>query len=305
MGRAVAVAAGCIAWCAGLPVTQAAVNATDDLGRSVTLPHPAQRIISMAPHATELLFAAGAGARVVGVDGYSDVPAAARTLPKIGDNFRLDIERILALRPDLIVLWKGGSSPRQVEQLQRLGIPLFYSGAQQVHQIPDGIDALGTLMGTASVARPAAAQFRQRLQALAATYAARPPVKVFYQVWDQPLYTLNGQQIVSDALRLCGGVNIFAELAATAPMVSTEAVLARDPEAIIGTGENRPSGGINLWRAYPVLTAVRNGNLLSVDGNLMNRAGPRMVDGVAQLCERLEQARRRRSSAEVSARPQR
>jgi iron complex transport system substrate-binding protein len=274
--------------------TAAAVSASDDLGRVVTLPHTAQRIISMSPHATELLAAAGAGARVVGVDSDSDVPSSAKNLPKVGDSFRLDIERIVALRPDLIVLWKGGSAPRQVTQLARLGIPLFYSGAQRVDRIADGVDALGKLMGTDAVAAAAATHLRQRLQTLASTYAARAPVKVFYQVWDQPLYTLNGQQIVSDALRVCGGINIFADLAATAPEVSIEAVLARDPEAVIGTGENSANGGINLWRAYPVLTAVRNGNLMTVDGNLMNRAGPRMVEGVAQLCERLEQARRRR-----------
>ncbi len=293
------ISGACSATAGTTSSTAASVSATDDTGQRITLPRPVRRIVSMAPHATELLFAAGAGAQVVGVDQYSDVPASVSTLPRLGDNFRIDIERIIALRPDLIVLWKDGTPARQAAQLRRLGIPLFFSGASTVAGIADDIAALGRLAGTQATAAPAAALFRQRLATLSAAYAARSPVRVFYQVWDRPLYTLNGRQIVSDALRICGGVNVFAGLAATAPTVSTEAVLAQDPEAVVGTSERGAAGGIFFWRAYPVMRAVRDGHLIVVDGDLLNRAGPRMVEGVAQLCARLDAVRAKRDGTTV------
>jgi iron complex transport system substrate-binding protein len=148
-------------------------------------------------------------------------------------------------------------------------------------------------MGTDAVAGPAAADLRRRMADLRARYANRPVVRTFYQVWDKPLYTLNGKHIVSDALRLCGGENIFARLAVTAPVVSIEGVLQENPEAIFATAEKN-YGGVNLWKPYPTLSAVRNDNLFTIDGNLLNRAGPRMIAGAEQLCEKLEIARSHR-----------
>lgn len=273
----------------------AAISVRDDYGYTVSLQKPAQRIISMAPHVTELLFAAGGGDRVIGAVSYSDYPEAAKRIPNIGDNREIDIERVIAMKPDLIVVWRHGSSDRQVEQLRKLGIPMFYSEPRKLGEIPDSLIRLGQLMGTDNVARQAATDLQQKLAALSAQYANRPPVRLFYQVWDKPLFTLNGQHIVSDAIRLCGGVNIFANMKVTAPSVGIEAVLQEDPEAIVGTAEKSPSdGGVNMWKRYPTLTAVRRGNLFLLDGNLLNRAGPRMIDGTTALCEKLEQARNNR-----------
>jgi iron complex transport system substrate-binding protein len=274
----------------------AAISVQDDYGNTVLLQKPAQRIISMAPHVTELLFAAGGGNRIVGAVSYSDYPEAAKRIPNIGDNREIDMERVIAMKPDLFVVWRHGSSDRQVAQLRQLGIPMYYSEPHKLEDIPDSLVRLGQLMGTDRAARQAAADLQRKLTALAAQYANRPPVRLFYQVWDKPLYTLNGQHIVSDAIRLCGGINIFANMKVTAPSVGIEAVLQEDPEAIIGTVEKSPSdGGVNMWRRYPTLTAVRRGNLFVLDGNLLNRAGPRMVDGAAALCEKLEQARTNRN----------
>jgi iron complex transport system substrate-binding protein len=281
----------------------AVISVLDDNGDTVLLQQPARRIISMAPHVTELLFAAGGGDRIVGAVSYSDYPEAAKRIPRIGDNREIDIERVIAMKPDLFVVWRHGSSDKQVEQLRKLGIPMFYSEPHKLADVPGSLIRLGKLMGTDKEAQKAAADLQQKLDVLTAQYANRPPVRLFYQVWDKPLITLNGQHIVSDAIRLCGGVNIFANMKVTAPNVGIEAVLQEDPEAIIGTAEKSPSdGGVNMWKRYPTLTAVQRGNLFLVDGNLLNRAGPRMIAGAAALCDKLEQARNNRNE-HIKVRP--
>jgi iron complex transport system substrate-binding protein len=267
-----------------------AVTVKDDAGNAVTVNRPARRVISMAPHATELLFAAGGGSHIVGVVNYSDYPEAAKSIPTIGSDREVDIERVLALKPDLIVAWMHNSSARQVDMVRRLGVPVFESDPQTLENIPENVVRLGRLMGTELAANASAAQLRQQLASLRAQYAGRPKVRVFYQVWDKPLYTLGGKHIISDALRMCGGENVFDKLGVTAPIVSIESVLQADPEAIFATAE-KDYGGVNLWKPYGTLTAVRNNNLFTVDGNLFNRAGPRMVAGAAVMCEKLELAR--------------
>jgi iron complex transport system substrate-binding protein len=279
--------------CVAFASTASAVTVRDDAGIAVTLRSPALRVISMAPHVTELLFAAGGGERVVGAVNYSDYPEAANRIPRIGSNRQIDIERVIALKPDLIVAWMHGSSERQIEMVKKLGIPVYHSDPQTLAGIPDSLERLAQLMGTEHAARPVAAALRNRLASLRATYAGRPLVRTFYQVWDKPLYTLSGKSIVTDALRLCGGENIFDKLPVVAPVVTIESVLQADPEAVFGSAEKN-YGGVNLWRQYPTMTAVRNGNLFTVDGNLLNRAGPRMILGAQAMCEKLDQARRHR-----------
>lgn len=277
---------------------QATISVRDDAGRVVTLPRPAQRVISLGAHATELLFSAGAVDRIVGVVQYSDYPEAAQRIPVIGDSQQIDIERVAALKPDLAVVWWHGNIERQLEQLQRLGIPLFYSEPHRLHDIPESVLRFGQLLGTESVARPVAEKMRQHLTMLVRQYQHRPPVRLFYQIWDKPLYTLNGTHIVNDAIQVCGGVNIFSDLTVLAPNVSIESVLHANPEAMISTDERsqQPTGGIHLWEQYPVLQAVQRKNLFILDGNLLNRSGPRMLDGVTALCQTLERARQNRKS---------
>lgn len=274
----------------------AAVTVADDRGQPVRLTAPAQRVISMAPHVTELLFAAGGGGRIVGAMNFSDYPAAAAQIPLIGSNSQLDLERVIALKPDLLVVWQSGNTARQLAQLQSLGIPLFYSEPHSLDGVADSLLRLGRLLGTEAQAQAAASQFRAKAAALRARYASRAPVSVFYQVWDEPLYTLNGAQIASDAIRLCGGRNIFAELKTVAPQVSIEAVLQRNPEAIVGGKRYTPQDrGLSIWAPYHSLLAVRRKNLFTLDEVLLTRPGPRAVDGAAALCVALEQARVRRT----------
>ena len=284
-----------VLFCAAMGVAQAQgpVSVRDDDGNLVTLRQPARRVISMAPHVTELLFAAGGGEKIVGAVSYSDYPEAAKRVPRVGDNRQVDMERVIAMKPDLIVVWMHGSSERQIDTLRQLGVPIFHSEPKKLESIADSIVTLGKLMGTEGVAGPVADGIRQQFAQLRAQYASRPPVRMFYQVWDKPLYTLSNASIVSDAMRLCGGVNIFGDLKVTAPVVSMEAVLQADPEALFGTSE-KDYGGVKLWQQFPNMQAVKRDNLFTLDGELLNRAGPRMVAGTAALCEKLELARQHR-----------
>lgn len=281
---------------AALPLlAQAAVSVTDDEGRKVTLERPAARVISLAPHITELLFAAGGGSRVIGAMNFSDYPAEAAKLPLVGSNSGIDVERVLALKPDLLVAWRSGNTARQLEELARLGIPVFYSEPRKLEEVATSLERLGELMGTRPFARSAAANYRARIAALGARYRHRPPVRVFYQVWDKPLYTLSGASIVSDAICLCGGVNVFASLPTLAPEVGLEAVLKANPEAVLGSQKFGPDDlGVTMWKRYPMLLATRQGNLFEIKAEVMTRATPRIADGVTTMCEALELARARR-----------
>ncbi|EON15764.1 cobalamin-binding protein (BtuF) [Cupriavidus sp. GA3-3] len=283
---------------AALPAA-ATVSAVDDAGQTVTLPQPARRVISLAPHVTEMIFAAGGGDRIVGTVSYSDYPPQAREIARVGDNKALDLERIVALKPDLIVVWRHGNAQKQTDRLRALGIPLFYSEPRRLAAIPENMEKLGTLLGTEATARRAADGFRQQVEALRKTYAARPPVTVFYQVWQQPLMTLNGQHLVSDMLALCGGRNLFAAETPLVPTVSVEAVIAGNPEAMLTAGmgatrSDQPLPDFEMWRRWKQVTAVARNNLFVIDGDLVNRAGPRVAQGAELICKDLDTARKRR-----------
>jgi iron complex transport system substrate-binding protein len=283
--------------CLALPAcaSLAAITVVDDAGRQVTLAAPARRIISMAPHITELLFAAGGGERIVGAINFSDYPEAAKKIPLVGSNAQIDMERVIALKPDLLVAWQSGNTGRQLEQLGQLGIPVFLSEPRRLDQVADSLTRFGRLLGTETVAAASATRFRATIAGLGARYSRRPPVRVFYQIWDKPLYTLSGKHLIDDAIRLCGGENIFAGLKVVAPSVSTEAVLQQNPEAIFGGDQHdADDAGIGIWKPYRSMLAVERGNLFRLDGELLTRPGPRAAQGVAQLCEKIELARQRR-----------
>ena len=281
---------------------QAAISVTDDLGHTVSLAKPAQRVISLSPHVTELIFAAGAGDKIIGTVKYSDYPAAAKEIPRIGDNRQFDLERIMAMKPDLLVIWMHGAFERQLEVLKQSGVPFFFSDPQKLEQIPDTILKLGSLLGTEKAAQLSANDFRQQLHQLNAQYQSKAKVRTFYQVWHKPLYTLNDKHIVSDAIRVCGGENIFGKLNVTAPVVSIEAVLQENPEVLISAeSRNQALNGIDQWKNMTSLLAAKNNNLVLIDGDLVNRSGPRIIDGAKAICEALEQARQKRGKSATSA----
>lgn len=273
----------------------AEVRVTDDLGQTVVLAQPARRIVSLAPHATETLFTAGVGSRIVGAVSYSDYPEAAKTIPRVGGYHNLDLERIAALKPDLVVAWAGGNPPAQIERLRALGLTVYVSEPRKIEDVAYNVERLGALAGDAKAAREAAATFRRRHERLRARYANRPAVKVFYQIWNQPLMTVNGAHLISKAIALCGGVNVFHDLPALAPKVDLEAVLAADPEVIVasGMGQARPDW-LDDWRRWPQLRAVRDGNLFFIPPDIIQRHSPRILDGAESLCRDLERVRAHR-----------
>ena len=286
------VMVGAAALSLGLHTAAAApVAAVDATGTRVALSQPARRIVSLAPHATELLFAAGAGDRVVGVLSPADWPPEAARLPRVGDASAVDLERVVALGPDLIVTWPY-LAPAQIERLRTLGVPIYVSDPHTPEAIAEDLERLGTLAGSADVAARAAGRFRTRLATVAATPRDHTRLSVFYEIWNQPLYTVGGGHLITAALDLCGGTNIFASLALPAPQVSIEAVLAAGPAAIVaGTDDAVRPAWLDDWSRWKDLPAVKHGNLFVVDANLLHRAGPRFADGVAQLCAALAQAR--------------
>ncbi|MEP6655654.1 MAG: cobalamin-binding protein [Betaproteobacteria bacterium] len=283
-----------LATCSG----RAEVIAVDDSGATVVLKATAKRIISLAPHTTELLFAAGAGDRIVGTMEYSDYPAAAKSIPRIGSSSLLDMERIITLKPDLIVVWLHGSSASHLEKLRTLGVPIFQNEPRTLADIPRALMQLGTLAGTEDQARPVADAFSSRVAMLRARYAGRPSVGLFWQVWARPLLTINGRHLIDGVIRLCGGTNIFERLSPLVPAVSIEAVVQADPEAIVTTSHDASAGrddGLDVWRRFSGLRATSHHNLIVLDADMIHRSSPRILDGAAALCEQLEDVRIRRS----------
>jgi iron complex transport system substrate-binding protein len=286
--------AGCLILLCLLPAAAApaGVEVTDDAGHAVTLPAPARRIISLAPHVTELLFAAGAGEYVVGVSAYSDYPPAARAIPRVGGGGGLDLEAVVSLRPDLVVAWQSGNPRGQIGRLRELGLTGFVSEPRELDDVADNLERLGELAGTRAQAGEAAARYRRRLAQLRASYSGRSVVRVFYEVWNRPLMTINGSHLISNVIRLCGGRNIFADLPVLAPQVDPEAVLSADPDAILtgGMAGAQPEW-LDAWRRWPRLHAVRNGHLHAIPGDLLVRHTPRILDGAELLCRYLDRVR--------------
>lgn len=273
------------------------VQVTDGLGHAVRLNAPAQRIVSLAPNVTELVYAAGAGSHLVAVSSYSDWPAAARNLPHVGDAFRIDLERIVALKPDLVIGWASGTSPSERQALVRLGLPLMLVAPRKIDDIARSIRRIGRLAGTADVADRAADAFVATRNRLARTYAHRRSVSVFYEISEHPLYTVGGRQIISQVLSLCGGRNVFSDLGKLAPVVSRGVVLARKPQVIlVGSGPDA-SAALESWKRWAWLPAVKHDNLFAVPAKLLGRATPRLLLGALSVCRDLQQARQRIYSA--------
>ena len=273
----------------------AGIEVVDDTGVHLSLPQPARRIVSLAPGATEMLFAAGAGPQLLATVAYADQPPAARQVPRIGDSSAIDMERLLILKPDVVVYWPGGNNPAQIARLRQLGFVLY---GQQVNRLGDlgaSLRRLGVMAGTASVAEPRAARLEERLARLRAQYAQRTPVRALLETWNQPLYTVGGRQLMSDALVACGAVNIFGDLAQLSPAVQVEAVITRNPDLIIAAAP--PGVGpqwLAEWRKFPSLQAVRSGGLLDFEDQALSRLGPSLVDATAALCAQIDLARSRR-----------
>jgi iron complex transport system substrate-binding protein len=271
---------------------RAEIRVVDDAGQTVVLSAPARRVVSLGPHLTELAYAAGGGDAMVGVIRYSDHPDAARTLPIVGDAHAIDFERIVQLKPDLVLVWGSGLNERHKARLRSLGLTVYESEIRHAQGIPDTLRRLGSLLGQADSANQAARRFEAQWQELATRYRGRPPLRVFWQLWHAPLMTVNREHLISEAMRACGAVNVFADLPLLTPTVSWEAAVASDPQLIATSGRLEDGArDFGPWRRFATVSAVRQQRFVAIDGNLIGRMGPRFIDGAAALCAAIEQAR--------------
>lgn len=276
-----------------IPFTaSAAVQLKGADGGTVTLPAHAKRVVNLSPDFSELLFDIGAGDTLVGTIEYSNYPEAAKKVPRIGDGFHVDTEKVVALKPDLVLAWAGGTPQALVEKLRSLGLPVLAIGTHDITDIAANLETLGEATGREAQAKQAADAFRARLAAFRARYAHETPIRVFYEISAEPLYTVGGAQSISRLMGICGGKNIFADLTELAPVVGLEAVLARDPQAIVtGNGEGDVAERFKVWQKWPQLSAVRAGNLYAMNDDTISRATPRILDAGEQLCQDLDRAR--------------
>lgn len=268
------------------------IEVIDDDGIRHTFDQPIKRIVSLMPHATELLFEVGAGAQIVGAVKYSDYPEAAKNIPRVGGYSALNIEAIVALEPDLLIAWPEGNRSRELERLKALGLPILVSDPREFEDIANALVLYGKITGKDKQAAIALAEFNKKLSYLRDTYSTQEKVSVFYQVWNSPLMTQNGNTFISRAIELCGGKNIFSELPMTNPQVSIESILVQDPQVIVasGMGQARPEW-LDDWRQYKTLQAVQKNHLFHILPELFQRPTSRFLIGTQQLCEAMQQAR--------------
>jgi iron complex transport system substrate-binding protein len=298
IGAAIAALLALVSAIAGTPSTPA-LSVTDDGGATVRIAQPARRIVSLSPGITEMLFEIGAGTQVVGVSAYSDYPAAALRLPQVSRAQGIDLERIAALAPDLIVTWGSGYSPALQDALRRLDVPVYVVEPRSLASIATSVEHLGVLSGS-SAAPAIAAAFRQRLATLRQRYADRAPVRIFYQVWNSPIMTLSGGHITSEVMRSCGARNVFEGLAPLVATVDVEAVVAARPQILL-TAESGgiDHGALDGWKRYWQLPAVAAVRLVTLDADKLDRGSTRVLDAMAELCAIVEAARESAMPAEA------
>jgi len=280
-------------------VQAAAIEVTDAAGRSIHLEHPAQRLVSLSPHLTENLFNIGAGDRLVGAVSYSDYPEAALKVPRVGSYNQLDLEGIIAKQPDLILAWQSGNPTTQVQRLESLGFKVFYSEPRNFADISRELVALGQLTGKTQESKIVTNKLDNGIKKLRSQFATQRPLSIFYQIWEQPLMTINGEHLISEMLQICGGRNIFAKATSLTPRIDRESLLKANPQVILGgsQGEANPEW-LKNWRAFPQLQAVQADNLFTVNSSLVTRPTLRSLAGTQAICKHLQKARQQLHEAE-------
>ncbi|MBW8779190.1 MAG: ABC transporter substrate-binding protein [Burkholderiales bacterium] len=270
----------------------ASLELVDDAGHKVVLGQPARRIVTLAPHLTELVYAAGAGGQLVAVGKYSDFPPEALAKPVISDAFAVNYEALAKLQPDLVLVWGSGTPERIKAKLRTLGVPVYEVEIRTVAGLVDTLRGIGRLAGTEGVAQARAQAIAADWAALKAAYGGRRPVRVFFQLWDAPLMTLNGQHLISSAIAACGGSNVFAELPTLTATVSWEVAVQRDPEIVVTEGGPGETAKPGRWSEFTRVSATQHGQFAHVEGDLLARSGPRFVEGARELCVAIDAARR-------------
>lgn len=250
-----------------------------------------QRIITLSPHLTEMVFSAGAGKNLVGVAEYSDYPEAANKIPRIGGYEQINYEKILSLKPDLILVWKKGNRYQDIQRLKQLGFELLEFDSQTIESIPHDIEKIGEIMGTQKESKKISQRLSAQITQLNSQYQTTTPMTVFYQVWSKPIITIGGKQFISEALQLCGAKNIFDDQKALSPSVSLEAIIARNPQLILLGGEKQIQQGWKaFWQKYPQITAVQQNKIILLNSDLFQRPTARLINALPQLCAKIHSA---------------
>jgi iron complex transport system substrate-binding protein len=269
-----------------------AVEVVDDNGDKLKLADVAQRIISLSPNTTEILFHIGAGEKIVGADEYSNYPKQANDILRVNNHTAANYELILSLKPDVVIAWQSGNGEKIISRIRELGIPVFVVETGNLQDIPYLYRRLGQLSGYEKKSNIQAEKFSSRLNQLRKTFSSREEIRLFYQIWNEPLMTLNGDHMVTDIIALCGGVNIFSDAAALVPYVNIESVLAADPQVIITGGKSKSdlldSG---FWDKWPSLSAVKNQHLYAIPSDLLQRHSDRILEGTGLMCEYIDLVR--------------
>lgn len=268
------------------------IQVEDALGRKLVLPQPATRVVSLAPHLTEVVFAAGAGEQLVGAVAYSDYPEAAQAVPRVGSYDNVSVESLVALNPDLVLAWYSGNGPEVIKRVEALGLTVYVFESKTMESVAESLRVVGELTGNEPTAQAAADAFLQQLSHLRDTYSTRQQISLYYQIWDEPLMTLNDDHLISDVVKLCGGRNVFADSPVLVSRISVESVIRADPQVIIasGMGEARPEW-LDDWRKWTSMTAVKNNQLYFVPPDVLQRHTPRIIEGATLMCEKLQLAR--------------
>jgi len=277
-----------------LPVcAYAEITVVDDSGNKLVFEKPVQRIISLAPHATELLFAAGADKQILATVDYSDYPEQAKKIPRIGNYKKVDYEKILSLQPQLVIYWKNGNPENMIDGIKNLKVKLFDNEPKNFEDVAASIRMLGKLLGTEQVAEMKAREYLDRLEKLREKYlgSRKNKVSVLYQVWNQPLMTINRQHLINDVIEFCGGINVFADIDNIVPTVDIESIMLKKPDVIIAGMAKGREGWLNQWQRWKALDAVKNNNVYGIDAALIVRQTPRILDGTEEMCEILQRFR--------------
>ena len=270
-----------------------AIDITDDAGIKHHFEKPLTRIISLSPHITELLYDAGASTQIVATVSFSDYPPQAKALPRIGDFNKFDAERILALNPQLVIAWQSGNPAPQVEMLKSLGLEIFYNEPRQLEDVATSLETFGELLGTQAVAHQQASDYLDKLRALREAHRKQSALRVFYEVWNRPLMTVNGDHIINQVIELCGGENIFKSLAVLSPQVDMESVIAADPQVIVMGMNQQRAGWLQQWQPWSDLSAVKYHNLYGIEADYISRHTPRLLQGISSMCRYLDEARQK------------
>jgi iron complex transport system substrate-binding protein len=273
-------------------VSSADIRLKQANGDILELPGSAERIITLAPNLAELVFAAGAGDKLQAVVEYSNFPAPVKQLPRVGDAFRIDLERIVEFQPDLIIAWASGNPQTALQKLEQLGMPVWQIEITRPDEIAETLESISRAAGNETHGVLAARALRIKLNQLRADNADKRPLQIFFQIAARPLYTINGEHIISRSLEICGAKNIFANLSSLAPQVSRESVILEDPEVMIATRIEGQPPSLDHWQDWPHLQAVENKAMLYLPADEISQATPRLLDSIELACKLLDEVRK-------------